>query len=238
MKKIAKLILVCFMGTPLFAVADERPSDFQKIETNFNNIRTLSVRVGNSIINQKGRADTRGRILMDGRNRRRFDHLTPEHSVYIINRDTYVNYDFSEKKEVRKKLTELSPAHIIFLEEFFLDIIHDPVNLLMRRYSFPAFRKGYRDLTSPLTGVSLRDPAARIAVHFNAEGITSIDYFYRGNLNKRTVFSEFVTIKGVSVPTSMKTTVFVKPSVYINVKLSEISINDEIDDRFFRKINP
>jgi hypothetical protein len=86
--------------------------------------------------------------------------------------------------------------------------------------------------------VSLRDPAARIAVHFNAEGITSIDYFYRGNLNKRTVFSEFVTIKGVSVPTSMKTTVFVKPSVYINVKLSEISINDEIDDRFFRKINP
>ncbi|MCU0843523.1 MAG: hypothetical protein MUC76_01190 [Spirochaetes bacterium] len=238
MKKIAKLILVCFMGTPLFAVADERPSDFQKIETNFNNIRTLSVRVESSIINQKGRADTRGRILMDGRNRRRFDHLTPERSVYIINRDTYVNYDFSEKKEVRKKLTELSPAHIIFLEEFFLDIIHDPVNLLMRRYSFPAFRKGYRDLTSPLTGVSLRDPAARIAVHFNAEGITSIDYFYRGNLNKRTVFSEFVTIKGVSVPTSMKTTVFVKPSVYINVKLSEISINDEIDDRFFRKINP
>ncbi len=238
MKKIAKIILFFSMGIPLFAGADERPSYFQKIETNFNDIRTLSVRVESSIINQKGRADTRGRILRDGRNRRRFDHFTPERSAYIINRDTYVNYDFSEKKEVRKKLTELSSAHIIFLEEFFLDIMHDPVNLLMRRYSFPAFRKGYRDLASPLTGVSLRDPAARIAVYFNATGITSIDYFYRGNLNKRTVFSEFITIKETSVPTSMKTTVFVSPNVYINVKLSEISINDEIDDRFFRKINP
>ena len=238
MKKITKMILACSMGVPLLAGAGEQTSDFQKIETNFNNIRTLSVRVESSIINQKGRADTRGRILMDGRNRRRFDHLTPERSVYIINRDTYVNYDFSEKKEVRKKLTELSPAHIIFLEEFFLDIIHDPVNLLMRRYSFPAFKKGYRDLASPLTGVSLRDPAARIAVHFNATGVTSIDYFYKGNLNKRTVFSDFVTIRDISLPATMKTTVFVTPNVYINVKLSENSINDEIDDRFFRKINP
>ncbi len=238
MKKIAKIVLVCLAGIPLLAGADEQPSDFSKIETNFNSIKTLSARVESSIVNQKGRADTRGRILLDGRNRRRFDHITPERAVYIIDRDTYINYDFAEKKEVRKKLTELSAAHIIFLEEFFLDIMHDPVNLLMRRYSFPAFKKGYRDLTSPLTGVSLRDPAARVAVYFNATGITSIEYYYRGNLNKRTVFSGFVTVRDISIPTSMKTTVFVSPNVYVNVKLSEISINDEIDDRFFRKINP
>lgn len=238
MKPIIRCIVLCLLGIPFAALGGEGPGDFSKIEANFNGIKTISARTETTLLNRSGRVDTKGRIMLDGKNRRRFDHIAPDRAVYIIDGDRYINYDFSEKKEVRKKLGELSSAHIIFLEEIFLDILHDPVNLLMRRYSFPAFRKGYRDITSPLAGVSLRDPAARVAVHFNANGITSIEYYFKGNLNKKTVFEDFAAIKGISVPTTMKTTIYVSPNVLMTVRLSEISINDQIDDKFFRKIAP
>jgi hypothetical protein len=225
-------------GNPLYRNGREGPADFSKIEANFNGYKDHICPNGDHSAQPERSGRHEGPDNADGKNRRRFDHIAPDRAVYIIDGDRYINYDFSEKKEVRKKLGELSSAHIIFLEEIFLDILHDPVNLLMRRYSFPAFRKGYRDITSPLAGVSLRDPAARVAVHFNANGITSIEYYFKGNLNKKTVFEDFAAIKGISVPTTMKTTIYVSPNVLMTVRLSEISINDQIDDKFFRKIAP
>lgn len=235
MKKTAVLFFF-FTAASFCSLTVDAGAQLASVEDNYRQIRSLSCRMDSVVANSKGTISTKGRLLLSGTNKR-LDSISPDRMAFVFFNDTYSVYSYQDKKLVTKKFSDLSDAHLLFTEEMFWTILYNPFQILQERYILPS-AAARAAAKSPVTAQSRRDPDAAVVISFNGPVITSLEYYYKKQLNKRIVLDSPAESHNVKLPRHAVVSVFAgnKETMHIDLKITELEINTAIPDTMFTRI--
>ena len=238
MKKYAYALIAVFAAALFSAVSPaEAKGTFSDVQSNYAKIGTLSCLTESVVSNSKGKELTKGKLLVSG-NDKRFDVVSSDKMTFILFGDNYTVYSHQDKKLTKKKIKDLSDAHIILLEEMLWTVLYNPLLILHERFVMPPFAT-IKDEQNSIVAVSKRDQAASVRVFFDSGVITRMEYYYRDHLNKKVTFSNPVESGSAKIPTRVTISAMsgAKEILHIDLNVANIEMNRSIPETAFSRID-